>query len=86
MSTPTHEEQKKLVRQWEETGRELDEMRKQALRGMPYNWRDVDALLALGDTYDGPPRLTSGLVEMQRIFMRAAPGKTAEDPAGYPEE
>lgn len=70
MKTPTPEEQRRLVRQWEETGRILDELRRARLRNKPYDWKEVDTLLALGDQYDGPPRLTSGLVEMQAIFMK----------------
>lgn len=54
-----------------ETHQILDEMRLEALRGKPYDWEEVDALLQLADNYDGPPRLTSGLVDMQRIFMEA---------------
>ena len=73
MKRPTVDEQRQLVRQWRETGQELERIREQALRGLPYKWEDVDALLALGDTYNGPPRRSSGLEEMQRIFMRAAP-------------
>lgn len=69
MNHPTNEEQRELARRWKETGRELERIRREALRGMPYNWRHVDALLQLAETYDGPPRTTSGLVEMQRIFM-----------------
>ncbi len=69
MKHPTREEQRALVQQWESTGRELERMRREALRGMPYDWEKVDALLALGDAYDGPPRTTRGLVEMQRRFM-----------------
>ena len=46
-------------------------MRKNALRDMPYNWEDVDALLEMADYYDGPPRTENGLVEMQRWFMKA---------------
>lgn len=75
MTHPTLEEQRELIRKMEETGRELERIRREALRGMPYNWKDVDALLELGDSFDGPPRLTSGLVEMQKIFMKAAPDK-----------
>ncbi|MBW7864853.1 MAG: hypothetical protein H3C30_10635 [Candidatus Hydrogenedentes bacterium] len=67
---PTREEQRALVRQWEETGRELDRIRREALRGMPYNWKDVAALLSLGDAWQRPPRTESGLVEMQYWFMR----------------
>lgn len=70
MNHPTREEQRALVRQWEETGRELDRIRREALRGMPYNWRDVAALLSLGDACQAPPRTESGLVEMQYWFMR----------------
>lgn len=73
MKTPSREERRRLVRQWQETGRELERIRKEALRGMPYNWSNVDALLELGDHYDGPPRFASGLVEMQRLFMKRHP-------------
>ena len=75
MKGPNREEQRRLVRQWEETGREIERIRREALRGMPYNWVDVDALLELGA--DSPPteRGESGLVEMQRYFMKAAPRK-----------
>ena len=73
MKMPSREEQRQLVRQWEETGRELDAMRREALRDKPYDWKEVDALLQLAEHYDGPPRLTSGLVEMQRLFMKRAP-------------
>ena len=68
MKYPTREEQKKLVQQWETAGRELERIRREALRGMPCHWEDVEALLALGDNYDGPERTYSGLVEMQRWF------------------
>ncbi len=40
MNRPTVEEQRQLVRQWEETGRELSRMRWEALRALPYNWED----------------------------------------------
>ena len=72
MKNLTHDEQRNLVRQWDAAGRELERIRRDALRGMAYNWTDVDALLELGDRYDGPPRTTSGLVEMQRFLMKAA--------------
>jgi len=31
----------------------------------------VDALLDLGDYYTGPPRTTTGMIEMQQYFMKA---------------
>ena len=71
MRLPTIEEQKELVRKWEETGRLLEEMRREALRDKPYDWKEVDALLSLGEGVDLPPRTPDGLVEMQRIFMKA---------------
>jgi hypothetical protein len=70
---PNREEQRRLVKQWGETGRELEAIRKAELRGKPYDWREVDALLQLADYYDGPERTTSGLVEMQRWFMKLHP-------------
>lgn len=73
MKVPTREEQRVLVRQWEATGRELERLRKEALRGMAYNWADVDALLDMGGIGDRVPRTTSGLIEMQAWFMKAAP-------------
>lgn len=72
MKSPTREEQRNVVRQWEATGRELERIRRDALRGMAYNWADVDALLEMGDRYDGPPRVTSGLIEMLRWFRIGA--------------
>lgn len=73
MKRPTIEEQRELIRNWEETGRILEQIRDEKLRDKPYDWEEVDALLALGEGYDGPPRLSSGLEEQQRIFMKAAP-------------
>jgi hypothetical protein len=73
MTGPNREEQRRLVRRMEATGREIERIRREALRDMPYNWVDVDALLELGA--DSPPAANggSGLVEMQRHFMKAAP-------------
>ena len=71
--TPNDEERhRERIRQWEAAGQELERMRRKNLRGKPYDWKEVDALLELGDLYDGPPRQTSGLVEMQYWFRRAA--------------
>ena len=78
MKHPTREEQRNLVRQWDTTGRELEALRRNTLRGMAYNWADVDALLAIGDLGDRPSRSTSGLVEMQHWFMKAAPPEKLE--------
>lgn len=75
MNHPTREEQRALVRQREATGRELERIRREALRGMPYNWKDVTALLSIGDAWQCPPRTESGLVEMQYWFMRGRAGR-----------
>lgn len=72
MKRRTRDEMKELIRQREATFKELEAIRRDALRGMAYNWADVDALLELGDYYSGPSRTTSGLIEMQRLFMKAA--------------
>ncbi len=72
MKTPSPEEQRQLVKQWRETGRVLEELRRKELRGKPYDWREVVALLELGEGYDGPPRFGEGMVEMQRRFTELA--------------
>lgn len=71
MKRPSREEQRQLVRQMEETGRQLEIIRRRQLRDLPYRWEDVDALLTLGEQCGLPSRTTSGLVEMQRWFMKA---------------
>jgi hypothetical protein len=79
MKTPSREEQQRLARQWEETGRALEDIRRAKLRGMPYNWGDVEALLSTVANCDGPPRFAEGMVEMQRLFMKRRPRPTDED-------
>ena len=71
MREPTPEEQRALVKQWKATGEELDRMRRERLRGMPWDWRAVDALLVLGEGQ--PSRTSSGLEEQQRLFMKLRP-------------
>ncbi|MBI2421482.1 MAG: hypothetical protein HYV27_01545 [Candidatus Hydrogenedentes bacterium] len=72
MKMPSRDEQRQLVKQREETERLLEDMRRKELRGKPYDWREVDALLQLGEGYDGPPRFAEGMVEMQRLFTALA--------------
>jgi hypothetical protein len=76
---PSPEEQRRLVKQRDETEVLLQEMRWEKLRGKAYDWREVDALLSLADHYTGPPRTTSGLQEQQRLFM-ILHRKMREDP------
>lgn len=71
MKVPSRQEQQRLVAGWQATGRELEKIRRTALRGMPYVWADADALLDIGCRCPHEPRLTSGLVEMQYWFMKA---------------
>ena len=81
MSGPTPEEQRQLILQWEETGRELDRIRREALRGREYSFEELDAVQQLGDGYDGPPRLTSGLVELHYWLERAYEKQIAKESA-----
>lgn len=82
MNFPTPDEQREYIRKWAETGRILDEMRREKLRGMPYNWEEVDALLEVGDHCGLPSRTTSGMIEMQRLFMKLRPGTPGETTSG----
>jgi hypothetical protein len=67
---PTKDEQRRLVKLRDETEEILQEMRREKLRGKPWDWREVNALLSLADYYTGPSRTTSGLEEQQRWFMK----------------
>lgn len=66
------EQYRAYVEQWRRAGPELERFHAEELRRYGYDPADADAALKLGDAYDGPPRLTSGLVEMQRLFMELA--------------
>jgi len=66
MTKPTTQEQRELLRRRREGYEIAERLRYRQLRGMPYRWEDVDALLELGDLADLPPRTSSGLIEMQR--------------------
>ena len=66
------EQYRAYVEQWRRTGPGLERLHAEELRRYRYDPADADAVLELGDAYDGPPRFASGLVEMQRCFMRLA--------------
>jgi len=67
---PTIEEQREMLRRREKGYEIMAKLRRDELRGKPYNFEEVDAVLSLADHYDGQPRLTSGLIEQQRLFMK----------------
>lgn len=68
----TPDQQRDVLRGYEKAWEEVDRLRAERLRGMPYNAEEVMALLDLGESYDGPPRFAEGMVEMQRLFMLLA--------------
>lgn len=72
MSLSHAEEQKRLVAQWQETGRALERLRYAALaRQSPEESRQAAYdMLQLGGLLNGEPKdkLGSGMVEMQRLF------------------
>jgi hypothetical protein len=83
------EQYRAYVEQWRRTGPELERIHVEELRRYHYDPADADMVLEMGDNYDGPPRVTSGLAEMQRLFMKAArkqwrsPYTMRETPGGY---
>ena len=48
-------------------------MRREALRGKPYDAQEVDALLQLGQGIPSRKGNGQGLIEIYRIFMKAKP-------------
>jgi hypothetical protein len=50
----------------------LQAARDEELRGAPYDWTAVDALLEIGSRASPAENDSSGLVEMQRLFMELA--------------
>jgi hypothetical protein len=73
MNRPTRAQQKALVAQWRRAAPALADVRRKELEQWEYDWRTVDALLEIG-ARSGQSRTTSGLVEMQRLFMKMTPG------------
>ncbi len=64
----TKEQKKALVMQWKNAAPELQKIKDKELSESVYDWRIVDALLEIGAS-SGKSLKTSGLVEMQRLFM-----------------
>ncbi|HEX8736043.1 MAG TPA: hypothetical protein VF721_12020 [Pyrinomonadaceae bacterium] len=70
----TDEEKEKLrawVNGWKETGEVLEKLRREEIR----NLNIAETILSLNDASESallfyPPQPTSGLIEMQRLFMK----------------
>ena len=70
MSKLTREQERYLVKLWDTVGPELERRRLAELKGKEYTFEEIDGLLELCRGYDGPPRKSEGMVEMQRLFMK----------------
>lgn len=64
-------QQKAVVTQWKRAAPALAQARDEELQQWQYDWTTVDALLDVGDRFRRT-RPTSGLVEMQKWFMKLA--------------
>ena len=66
------EQQTDFVKNWQRAGTALRAIRFQELREFRHeeHMGDIEALLELG-TRHATPRLTSGLIEQQRLFRKA---------------
>jgi hypothetical protein len=73
MSHVPIEIQRKIVQQWKEAGPALAAVKLEELRALKHDPVAIDDLLTLGTAMGTIVRATSGLVEMQRIFMKAHP-------------
>lgn len=72
MTSTELEQQKRLVQQWREAGPLLEQARQEELLRMTPTQRRAASLAVLDLVAKLPcHRATSGLIEQQRIFMRA---------------
>lgn len=73
MMIPIREQSRQFVQSRQRAGPELERIRREELRAMD-DRMDLDGMDALADigVRDGTPRTTSGLVEMQKWFMKLA--------------
>jgi len=71
MKAMTKKQWQQFIDQWETAGPALETVRRQELRRLKYDSATADALLDIGDRF-GRSRKTSGLIEMQRWFMKLA--------------
>ena len=71
MKRLTRDQQKAVLDQWNRAGPELERFRYEELRNWVYDWKVVDALLEIG-ARTAKPTTSSGLVELQRLFMKGA--------------
>ena len=72
MPTSDENETKLWVETWLKAGPKLEAIRRRELRNFDYrkHYEAIDALLEIGCRF-AKPRSTSGLVEQQRLFMKA---------------
>jgi hypothetical protein len=84
MKTGNSEESRIIVAQWKSAARELERVREEELRNVVYDWRTFDAMLEFGLAH-AQPRESSGIVEMQRFFMKAAKMSGLLSENAYPE-
>lgn len=73
MKKAEREQMREFVERWKRVGPELAAIRQKELSEFDHaaNWESIDALLDIGDRF-GRPRKTSGMVEMQKWFMKLA--------------
>jgi predicted Rossmann fold nucleotide-binding protein DprA/Smf involved in DNA uptake len=89
MAKMTPAQWRQYADQWKQAGPELDRVRREELKNWKYDWRIVDALLEIGAKSPHKEDEPNGLVEMQRLFMKAArkqgrlPYTMRETPGGY---
>lgn len=72
MKRLTREQQKLVVDQWKKAAPALAQARDAELREWRYDSKTVDALLEIGANSPRKDDEPNGLVEMQRLFMKAA--------------
>ena len=89
MAKMTPEQWRQYAERWRQAGPELERVRREELKNLKYDGRIVDALLEIGANSPRRDVEPNGLVEIQRLFMKAArqqgrlPYAVRETPGGY---
>ena len=85
MTEAERQQYREYVQRWKHVGPLLERIKVRELRSPDYgkDWRIADGLCELA-MYHRKPRKTSGLIELQRLFMKARKKQVTGDSSNVP--